>query len=348
MNTENIKNFLLSHMVNAKLVSGGNTINCRCPLCGDSVHMKSAHFYITLPKENTPVLYYCHKCNSGGVVTYKSLLEWGLYDQNIVRDIEDLNKRLSSKGRSKKYFDFTIRNISNTRTTIDYKSDYKLNYINQRLGTQLSYNDLSRLKIVLNLHDLLVENNISKLTRNDNIVADLDREFIGFLSFDNCFLNMRITCEPGSGRVYKEIDKRYINYAIFDKQDNSMRFYTIPTILDLNTPYRIPIHIAEGPFDILSIYLNLNNGSNGIYTSVAGNNYISIISHFLINMQIPNCELHFYPDKDKYGTIDRIMSFVDRIPDKTFPVYYHINNMEGQKDFGVPKNKIKESIMRLR
>lgn len=348
MDISYIKDFLLSHMINAKLVSGGRTINCRCPLCGDSVHQKSAHFYISLPTKNAPMLYYCHKCNSGGVVTYKSLLEWGLYDQKVVQEIECLNKMMSRKIKARRYYDFQVRNISNNKITQDSKSAYKLNYINQRLGLRLGYQDLSQLKIVLNLHDLLSENHIDTVTRNENIVADLDREFIGFLSFDNCYMNMRITCEPGIGRVYKEVDKRYINYAIFEKPDNSMRFYTIPTIVNLNTPCRIPIHIAEGPFDILSVYMNLCGRSNGIYTSVAGNNYISVISHFLINLQIPNCELHFYPDKDKYGTIERIIGFLDRIPDKSFPVFYHINNMDGEKDFGVPIQRIQESIMKLR
>ena len=175
---------------------------------------------------------------------------------------------------------------------------------------------------------------------------DLDREFIGFLSIDNAFLNMRRTCDEGI--VYKSIDKRYINYDIFGKKDTNQRFYTVPTLVNINTPNRIKLHISEGPFDILSIYLNVRHKEEGIYTCVAGNNYISIIMYFLIELRLPNVEIHIYPDNDRYGSVDRIRNIMYKIPDPTIPFYIHTNTKEGEKDFGVPSNRIFESIMCLR
>ena len=193
--------------------------------------------------------------------------------------------------------------------------------------------------------DLLEENKIQKFTREHNVLNDLDREFIGFLSKDNAFLNMRRTCPEG--RVYSSIDKRYVNYKIFEKMDTTQRFYTIPTIINLNSPERIKLHIAEGPFDILSIYLNCRRMEPGIYTSIAGSNYIGLILYFLIEMKLPYIELHLYPDNDKLGSMDRMKSIARKIPDRSIPIYIHKNNFEGEKDFGVPLNRIMENTMRI-
>ena len=347
MDPEFYVNFLNSRMSNAKFASGRKFINCRCPMCGDSVNPKSAHLYIRIPWDNNSVSwYYCHKCISSGVMTYRTLIEWDIFDQEIANQLTELNSRCLNGPRQSRYFNRTIYNITNTYTTIDDKSEYKRQYICNRLGYDLSYKELKDLKIVLNLKDLLNENRVDKITRDISIVNELNREFIGFLSIDNAFLNMRRTCEEGI--VYKSIDKRYVNYKIYDKDDTTQRFYTIPTIVDLNTTGRIPFHIAEGPFDILSIYLNLRNKSNGIYTSVTGSNYISIILFFLIDLRLPNIELHIYPDNDKFGSDDKMYKLISKLPDPTIPVYIHRNIYDGQKDFGVPKNMINESIMRFR
>ena len=77
---------------------------------------------------------------------------------------------------------------------------------------------------------------------------------------------MRRTCPEGV--VYKSIDKRYINYKLYIKDDTNQRFYTIPTKVNLNIPNRIKFNISEGPFDILSVYLNLRNKEPGIYLKV--------------------------------------------------------------------------------
>ena len=347
MNPEYYSNYLLSHMANAKFASGRKFINCRCPICGDSVHAKSAHMYIKIPWNNDEVSwYFCHKCNNSGIIAYRTLIEWDIFDQEIADQLAELNARCLSGPRKSKYFNRNIYRVRNTQTTLDGKSEFKRQYISDRVGYNLSYNDLKDLKIVLNLRDLLIENRIYKLTRNDNIVNDLSTEFIGFLSLDNAFLNMRRTCPEGI--VYKSIDKRYINYKLYPKDDTSQRFYTIPTKVNLNTPDRVKLHISEGPFDILSVYLNLRNRESGIYTCVAGSNYISVILFFLIELRLPNIELHIYPDNDKYGSKEEMQKLITKLPDPTIPVYIHRNIFEGQKDFGVPMSLIKESVVRIR
>lgn len=347
MDWELYKTFLLQNIPSAKLASGGTVINCRCFECMDSKNPNSAHMYISIPYDNDkPSLYYCHKCNTSGIVNHNTLIKWGLFDTDIALSMNSYLNNLKLSGKANKYFHPSEYHIRCDYVTLNDKTEEKRQYICNRVGYDLSIDDLTSLKICLNLYDLLEQNDVKRLTRDKRIVDELDKEFIGFISIDNAFLNMRRTCAEGI--VNSSIDKRYINYKIFAKDETTERFYTIPTKVNLNSVERIKVHIAEGPFDILSIYLNLRNKEDGIYTAVAGNNYFNVIMHFLIKLQLPYVELHFYPDNDKYGSVDRIRKVVNMIPDKTIPVYIHKNIYEGEKDFGVSLNKIQESIMKLR
>ena len=82
-------------------------------------------------------------------------------------------------------------NLVNNYISFDRISEIKLNYINKRLGTNLNYQDLIDNKVVLNLYDVLNTNNIYNYTRDQRIVSELDQYFLGFISYDNAFINMR-------------------------------------------------------------------------------------------------------------------------------------------------------------
>lgn len=346
MNFQNYKDYLLRLIPTAKPASGGRVINCRCFYCPDSRDPRSKHFYISIPQSETDLsLYYCHKCHSSGVVTYKKLIEWDIYDEQLALELEAHNKHCSKFSKNNKYLNRVIYRLNNSYITDSETSRIKLEMLNQRLGYSFTYEDLKRLKIVLNLQDLLRGNHVNHLTRNSNIVSQLDANFIGFISIDNAFLNMRRMCEEGL--VYKDIDKRYINYQIFDKFDNSERFYTIPTRLDLTNPERVKIHIAEGPFDILSIYMNLRKEEPGIYTSIAGSNYKGIALYFLSTFKLPYVEFHYYPDNDRFGSNDKMRKIANFFYPTQAPFYIHRNLYPGEKDFGVSPNKIRESIEKI-
>lgn len=346
MDSERYKQFLLASIPGAKLVSGGSHINCRCRECPDSSNMNSAHMYISIPKnDNEPSLYYCHKCNCKGIVKHTTLIDWGIFDKDVALELDNLNKIIAKNPKYRNNMEFKAYNLYNDNTTIDDISEFKRKYICDRVGMNLSYKDLQDLKIVLNLSDMFKSNYINKYTRATNIMGDLDKYFLGFISIDNAFVNMRRTIDEG--KLYESIDKRYINYQIFDNDITTYRFYTIPTRVDLNQG-PIKLHIAEGPFDILSVYLNCRNREPGIYTCIAGNNYVNIINFFTTTFMIPYTELHFYPDNDKYGTNRRIEYILDHISDSVLSSYIHRNTYAGEKDFGVPASHITESIQRIR
>ena len=339
------RSHLLNSIPTAIIASGGRQINCRCFFCPDGKSASSKHFYISIPQnEKEPSLYYCHKCHSSGVMNYKKLIEWDIYNDEVAIELINHNKHCDVNSM-RKYTDKTHYIMKCLTTSDTNVSAIKLKYINERLGTNFSYEDLRKLKIILNLKDLLRDNGVTNLTRNANIVDQLDINFLGFLSIDNAFLNMRRICDEGL--VYEGIDKRYINYKIFDKFDTSERFYTIPTTINVLDANRIKIHIAEGPFDILSIYKNVRKEEPGIYTCIAGSNYKAIAMYFIENYKLPLAELHFYPDNDKYGATTKIQKIAQYFFPMNIPVYLHRNTFPGQKDFGVSPDKIQEAIQPL-
>ena len=345
MDSKIYRDFLLSSIKPSKIASGGSHVNCRCFYCPDGRSPNSKHFYISIPQDDkTPSLYYCHKCHSSGVVSYKTLIEWGIYDNKIGEELVYHNRNCSKYSNNNNYFDDHMYNIF-VNNIPDQNTNTKIEYLNNRLGYTFTLDELNQLKIVLNLKDIFSNNYIQEFTRDHNIIDQLNNNFLGFLSIDNAFLNMRRLCNEGL--VYKSIDKRYINYSIFNKFNTAQRFYTIPCNINITSPERLKIHIAEGPFDILSIYLNLRHREEGIYTSIAGSNYIGQIIYFISRFKLPYNEFHIYPDNDKHGSRWNMMKIANFLKPLGIPLYIHRNTYSNEKDFGVSPDRIIETVERI-
>lgn len=338
--------FLVDNIPNAKWASGNRVVTMRCPLCGDSTkNPRSTHFYILLNPEtpNTLIRYYCHKCHGSGIVTHETLMEWGLYDSAINVSLSEFNKKAVKEKENSQFLSKDVYNLNNKFILDNELSRYKLDYINKRLGINLDYNEILKNKIVLNLGDLLDYNKIYTYTRDQSILQQLNDNFIGFISRDNAFINMRkVTDNP----VHKNIDKRYINYSIFGKFDNSNKYYVLPSNVDLTNPRRIRLNLAEGPFDILSAYYNLCNQSHhSIYTAIGGSGYLNLIKKFIIRDKLSYIEVHIYIDNDVKDYVVR--NIRDYLSVFNIPLYIHRNMKQGEKDFGVPKDRIDENIIQL-
>lgn len=300
------------------------------------------HFYISIPQsDNEPSFYDCKKCHNSGIVTYQKLLEWSLFDPEMAIELTIHNKNVLSNPGNIKYCTQNIYNINNLFITDDKVSEIKLNYINNRLGLNFDYKDILANKIVLNINDLLKSNHINKYTRHQNIINELDSSFLGFISFDNAFINMR---NLAPGKVYKGIDKKYINYSIFDKQDNTCKFYINPCELNITNSNPIKVHIGEGPFDALSIKYNLRKEyKQSIYAAITGSGYKGLIRYIITNLKLMNLEIHIYADSD----IDRwiILDLANFLSVYRYPFYLHRNTIG--KDMGVRIDQINESIEKL-
>jgi len=350
MFADKLRDFLLRKFNDGRTASGQAEVAIRCRFCGDSQSDHNArHLYISLGDEvnNVPPMYYCFKCSTKGILTpdvLMSLVDCSK-DGEMICDLRDNNTKTVKLSKNRMRKNKTYK-VYNNYIRKDKLSEAKLFYINKRLGLDLTYSDLLENKIVLNLLDLLNSNKIKEYTMYDNIVKELDDSFLGFLSMDNGFINLKNLRKKGC--VSKFIDRRYTNYSIFkDSLNNSRRFYSIPTKCNLMSLVPIKIHIAEGPFDILSIFYNLNNGNReqNIYMSIGGRSYLNVINLILSGMGIINCELHLYMDNDVPE--EQIKAVADLVTPIGIKVYLHRNVFPNEKDFGVKLENIKDQITRI-
>lgn len=341
--SEQLKEILLATQPMAGLASGGKMVVFRCPYCGDSRNPKSKHFYVSLGYDEPVSLGYCHKCNTGILVSNETLASWGIYDVNlgvmVSKAINQAKRNPNSKYRMENKPIF----VNNTIYTPSDLTTAKANYINRRLGTNMSIEEMLKNKIVLNIYDFLNENHINKLTRNERDVDELNRAFLGFISKDNCFINMKNLLR---GKVLPSVDRKYLNYNTFGKIDNTERFYIVPTTIDLNKPERVRVNICEGAFDALSIHYNLlDQMEHSIVVAITGCGYFGVLDVLLSKLNLFHSEFHFYKDNDINNDIFYIIA--RRLKTFNIDMYLHVNTMEGQKDFGVRKELIKEEVYKL-
>lgn len=330
----------------ARPASGGRVINCRCFYCADSKNRNHGHFYISIPQDtSTPSLFYCQKCGARGIVTADKLTNWQVYDSNMAISLTNFNNMVLSLPQNRKYRAINRYMIRNTQVSDDRVTQAKVKYLNDRLGLNLSIADYQYINIVFNLSDIMKENKL-KPTRDQRIVDQLDTNFLGFLSFDRSVLNLRNVGIVENNKLHPSLNKRYVNYNLLDNYDNTIRFYTLPASIDLLNPYPIELHIAEGPMDILSIYYNLRQqNARGIFSASMGKGYKAILRHFIPYISSPNVIIHIYPDNDMDR--DHILDIHDYVEPFKYPFYIHRNVYEGEKDFGVPINRIQESVERV-
>lgn len=334
-----------------ELKRAGNEYVIRCRFCGDSKNKSSAHFYINIGDENTVPLYHCFKCERSGVLTPAVLREL-IGDNNITRedinDLTEISKNISSKinlSRIRSGYNKLIRNTTWVLPTdnVSFLKE-KLDYINDRLGLKLTVQEAQNLKIVFSIKNLLSANNLSP-NRSKDIIDELDKHFIGFLSIDNGFLTMR-NINDTDGYLK---DSRYINYSIYnEKGNNHLRYYCIPAKINKLSKKPVQIHVAEGCFDILSIYYNLRNknNDNNVYICSNGKGYYNVIRELCVKIGLYNIVLNIYPDNDVSD--NALNYYLRRLYKLCVPVYFHRNSYDGEKDFGVPRDRIHEVVYKVR
>ena len=318
-----------------------------CPLCAKEGNIDHGyHMYISLGYDDKPPMYNCFKnYNHRGILT-KSFLEQNTQypqyiDTGILSQVAKRNSVLSDLGRYRQ-----IRNgkyaFNVPLSFSEKKNDLKLNWFNKRLGCNLSFIDLAQMKIILNLKDFLNYNNISNLTRSPYVVELLDQYFIGFLTNNNSTIIFRNLVKDVN-KLPKIIQDRYIKYSIIE--GCSSGYYIIPSTVNIYEP--IHIHIAEGPFDILSVFINLNgmNSHQCVYSSIGGNSYLNAIQYYIIECGIVNPIFHIYIDNDIPSKfLDDIRKVIKPL---NLQVFIHMNIAPNEKDFGVSLDRIKHYTYEL-
>lgn len=334
---EDLKSYILSTVPDARLVSGGKEIVMKCRFCGDSADPNHKHFYIGLGYDNKPIMFNCFKCGEAGILTPSVLRDIDLIDYSIAEQIVQFNKQSSRDNHNYRInintgIYYLINNFIRN-SEVSYK---KRDYVNSRLGTNLSFKELLDNKIVLNLRDVLDLNRIKY--DNSKFINELDQHFVGFISEDNNFVIER--------NVDSTTDLRYFKYNIHGKVNTDKRYYILPCSIDLTDPRPIEVHIAEGPFDILSIKYNVvENDAQNLFIAMGGKAYKNILRHIITHMGLFNINIHLYVDADVQDYV--IWNIVNYVKPFDMNIYLHRNGYAGEKDYGVPKSHIIDNIRQL-
>lgn len=311
----------------------------RCPFCGDSIHsLSTGHLYIHIDvDDNFNMPYMCFKCNSTGVVNTELLDLMGNTDEDLRNGIHSLNL----KGKTKKSYDKENKFMYFDRKMPDeLRYPNKLNYIKKRLNTELSEDDIGKMKVITSLYDFLIVNNIQSSPFNKDVRLLLERDYIGFLSSGNSHILFRDVTESH--------EYRWIKYPIEPDSKSNRVFYSFSDPINIFTDEDITINLCEGVMDALGIDLHFNhNDSNVMNIAICGSYYNSNIRH-LIDMGIygSNVTLNLYLDNDEM--YNKPKNGKNRKPvnlsylETYKPLFKSINkyiNLKA-KDYGIPKDDI--------
>lgn len=337
------KNYLIDKLMMLPICKASTTkrnYTVRCPYCGDSTkHKDHGHFSILIDvNSDDPILYRCFRCNESGLFTKQTLEDLQIYyDSQILEGLESINKNIKASSKYRDHAkDFSIPLF---RDTLSNK--IKLEYMKERIGKEITYQDCIDYKIILNLSEFLDCNKIDKSIVKPRSLQEIDYKYLGFLSTNNNKIIFRDITDSQSGffgRYYKLI------LDVYNRNPHS--FYTLQAKFKLIYTEPIQVHVAEGTFDILSIYKNLyeeDELENKLFFASGGFNFGTILEYVILSGVTTNIQLHIYADNDKSDK--EIVNSMKRNKFYQYwvdEVYIHRNIFEGEKDFGVPMSRIKE------
>lgn len=324
---------------NSQFAAGKKELVLRCPYCGHTSSAGKKHMYIGLSKDK-PYMFNCFKCEAGGLVnrTFLNLLD--IRDEELIQAIDIHNKEMRlSRGNS-----YSSNRIREPQVAYDaFEVNYnlypdKVNYINNRLGTNLSVSEMMNMKIIFDF-SFFKRQIMRYLGATESDFERIQRDYVGFLSVNNTSLSMRCIRQT-------DIKYRYLICKL-DDRDIYNKAFCIPSSIPY-TSDRIMVHIAEGQFDIISIYNNMTNRSTGIYFAAAGNKYSAILK-YVLSKGIMYMDIHLYFDNDQAGEIaKRQIEYFIKNNIAFFRgsrVFAHVN--QADKDYGVPIDKIQDFCIQI-
>lgn len=324
---------------NSQFAAGKKELVLRCPYCGHTSSAGKKHMYIGLSKDK-PYMFNCFKCEAGGLVnrTFLNLLD--IRDEELIQAIDIHNKEMRlSRGNS-----YSANHLREPQVAYDaFEVNYnlypdKVAYINNRLGTNLSVSEMMNMKIIFDF-SFFKRQIMRYLGATESDFERIQRDYVGFLSVNNTSLSMR---------CIRQTDNKY-RYLIckLDDRDIYNKAFCIPSSIPY-TSDRIMVHIAEGQFDIISIYNNMTNRSTGIYFAAAGNKYSAILK-YILSKGIMYMDIHLYFDNDSAGEIaKRQIEYFIKNNIAFFRgsrVFAHVN--QADKDYGVSIDKIQDFCIQI-
>ena len=297
----------------------------RCPLCGDSIHANSAHFYIGVKEIDGKqfIVYDCKKCSSSGMVTPNILRRLGIVDL----EVDEYLKSLRNKNYVRTFTQEDDLSGVQYRFPKPTKDDkLKLDYLKSRLGIDFSdYDNIVKYKIIINFSKFLSMNKIQNPQMNPNLLPKLDYQAVGFLSSDKCSVSFR-NIKP------TEVGLDRFNIIHLYQNVRHPYSYAPPVAIDLLSP--MPrIVISESSFNIINIknYFYADDDVDTIYASASRKGCARLISKLIESTGFTSGSLEIYADNEKDFDINYFYKILDPYMD-TFSIKI-ILNTEG-KDFG--------------
>lgn len=313
-------------------------VRVHCPICGDSAKTPNGtHCYVNI-EGSKPVSYYCHLCNEYGWVNSTFLRSLNVSNLAIITGVRNYNKIYQKEKQNgtdnwrKKKHD--IINATPRSAVPLYKKrvpqEFKLDYIADRIGVGIGYDDISKLKIILSLHDFLDYNSLHLNHAMMRSAQLIENQYVGFLSLDGSYIVCRNT--------KKDSNPRYINYPIFEKQIETSKSYILPTEVDIMSD-DITFNVTEGVMDTLGAFYHVHNRNttNVIYGAVNGSGFTGFIKKIIHIGFINNININLYSDKDKGIKYHNKLRTISN-EYKSLNIWY--NHFPGEKDIGVHGDKI--------
>lgn len=335
MELSNIENvigeFIKENKKPSYLTTNKKEISIRCPYCGDSRKNKSStHLYIEL---RSPFKFYCHKCNTGGVLNNQTLRDFGIFNQDIATAISAhktklkfKNLNLSTQTRKFKQPELVVVESESSKKAVEYFNQrYNSNYDNDYI--------VNKFKAITDADEFFKKNNIKP-----NGFYNF-KDAIGFLSSD------------GTHIVFRDISgkakTRYFNLNL-DQSENetSNKIYNLRSSIDI-LQEKITLVITEGIFDIIGVYEHFYKGTenekNTIFAAACGKSYNAVILNY-IRKGFLDLDIKIYSDNDVPITFLKDIKNAS-IYQKNLSIEVFYNKKE--KDFGVPKDQIELQRARI-
>lgn len=262
MNNIEVKKHLLEEIEqNVEIFKRVNDIQyrIRCPFCGDSQsNPRDTHMYLKcdLNNPNEPILYNCFRGNCGakGFVNNEFMKRLGIDSKWIKETSHMVYNKIPSYKEAK---------VELITGEVNMDSP-QVKYVESRLGKGFIKEDYERMKIIWNW-DGIIPYITSKSTLN---TLPNNKESISFLSDDKSFILSRGFDEDCGWRKIGILNK-----------NGGMSTYNMKSVFSLFTKDMIYINIAEGIFDILSVYKNFNDGENSVFIAALGSDYIGALNY---------------------------------------------------------------------
>lgn len=320
----------------AYFTSGKEELTVRCPYCGDSVKDKShCHLYI---KVEPPFLFFCQRCESSGVVNDGFLEDMNIDNDSLSRDVFAVSRQYQRNTTLKSKRSINAKALKFPKYTSEF--NWKKEYIEERLDSDVTKADLLQYKVISNFEDFLVLNELESML-DDNIFykqcKTLDKYSLGWVSRDATHITFRY--------IKGNFNYRFKTVKISDNPEAS-KTYVLGSKVD-RMAKDVELVISEGFFDIVSVYRNFykkKDNLNRIFCAVNGKGF-NQFPHFLQrNYGYLNLNLKIYADNDQ--NVCHYKNLLQMHRYDSIQIYHNV--FEKEKDFGVPLDRIKVKIHKLK